>query len=73
MPAGEDADERVEVHGHHRVSGDQYSVSAPIQADVAGSVPGAVNSLPAGEPWYPSLGIECFHHGGQVRPSRDLP
>ncbi len=56
MPAGEDADERVEVHGHHRVSGDQYSVSAPIQADVAGSVPGAVNSLPAGSPGIPAWG-----------------
>jgi hypothetical protein len=42
-PAGQDADQRVQVHGHHWVAGDHDPVAAPVQAEMPRSVTRSVN------------------------------
>jgi len=58
LSAGYDAEQRVQVHGHDCIAGDQHPVLAPVQVDVAGGVTWAVDCLPFRQPRYTSVEIE---------------
>ena len=71
LPAPHHANQRVQIHGQHRVAGDEDAVTA-IQADMTRGVTGCMDGLPVGQTRETGPEMKRVHHVGQVGVGSDL-